>query len=79
MTAKSKLIDPEVAAYRDRDLERCVMFFSDDVIVTDFEGTVLVRGIDELRNYYGPALSRQSGTDGTDSLSDRVGVLRRGS
>jgi hypothetical protein len=54
MTANSELIDAEIGAYRDRDLESFVTFFSDDVIVTDFEGTVLVDGIDELRDYYGP-------------------------
>jgi hypothetical protein len=54
MTTNSELIDAEVTAYRDRDLERFVTFFSDDVIVTDFEGTVLVDGIEGLRNYYGP-------------------------
>jgi hypothetical protein len=54
MSGITELIDSEVAAYRARDLERYLSFFADDVVVTDFEGSVLMRGIDGLRSNYQP-------------------------
>lgn len=54
MSASSDLIDAEVAAYRDRDLERFLSFFASDVVVTDFDGNVLMEGVDGLRESYGP-------------------------
>ena len=54
MSENSELIDNEVDAYRDRDLDRFLRFFAEDVVVTDFEGNVLMRGIDGLRSNYKP-------------------------
>jgi hypothetical protein len=54
MSAITELIDSEVAAYRDRDLDRYLSFFAEDVVVTDFEGNVLMRGIEGLRSNYQP-------------------------
>lgn len=56
MSANSDLIDGEVAAHRDRDLERFLTFFAPDVRVTDFDGNVLMEGLDALRQTYGPLL-----------------------
>jgi hypothetical protein len=54
MSAITELIDSQVAAYRARDLDKYLSFFADDVVVTDFEGSVLMRGIDGLRSNYQP-------------------------
>ena len=54
MSANTDLIDNEVEAYRDRDLDRYLSFFAEDVVVTDFEGNVLMQGIDGLRSNYEP-------------------------
>jgi hypothetical protein len=54
MSANTELIDNEVEAYRDRDLDTFLSFFAEDVAVTDFEGNVLMRGIDGLRSNYEP-------------------------
>jgi uncharacterized protein (TIGR02246 family) len=54
MSAITDLIDSEVAAFRARDLNRYLSFFADDVLVTDFEGNVLMQGIDGLRSNYQP-------------------------
>lgn len=54
MSANSDLIDAEIAAWRDRDLDRYLSFFAPDVIVTDFDGNVLMNGLDALRENYGP-------------------------
>lgn len=54
MSALTALIDLEIEAYRDRDLDSYLSFFAEDVVVTDFEGNVLMRGIDGLRSNYQP-------------------------
>jgi hypothetical protein len=54
MSANTELIDNEIEAYRDRDLDRYLSFFAEDIVVTDFEGNVLMRGIDGLRSNYEP-------------------------
>jgi len=54
MSANSDLIDAELAAWRDRDLERYLSFFASDVVVTDFDGNVLMSGHGALREIYGP-------------------------
>ena len=55
MSYVSDLIDAEVGAYRARDLELFLDFFSHDVVVTDFDGNVLMKGIEGLRENYEPA------------------------
>jgi hypothetical protein len=52
MSEGTDLIDAQLAAYRDRDLGRYVTFFSDDVVIRDAEGHVLVEGIEALRAFY---------------------------
>ena len=52
MSANTELIDNEVEAYRGRDLDRFLSFFAEDVVVTDFEGNGMMRGIDGLRSNY---------------------------
>jgi hypothetical protein len=69
MTANSELIDAEVAAYRDRDLERWLAYFASDVVVTDFDGNVLMKGLDALRETYGQLFS--------DSLNLSVDIRSR--
>ena len=54
MSAITDLIDREVAAYRDRDLDAYLSHFAEDVVVTDFDGNVLMQGIDGLRFNYQP-------------------------
>jgi hypothetical protein len=54
MSEITELIDREVASYRDRDLDGYLSFFAEDVVVTDFEGNLLMRGIEGLRSNYGP-------------------------
>ena len=53
MSSESDLIDAEVAAYRDRDLERFVNYFSPSVKVMDASGRTLMEGAEALRTYYG--------------------------
>ena len=54
MSAITELIDMEVAAYRDRDLDAYLSFFAEDVVVTNFEGKVLMERIEGLRSNYEP-------------------------
>jgi hypothetical protein len=69
VSANSDVIDAEVAAYRDRDLEKYLTFFAVDVVVTDFDGNVLMEGHDALRQTYGPLF--------TDSPSLSVEIRSR--
>jgi len=52
VSSESDLIDAEVAAYRDRDLERFVNYFSPSVKVMDASGRTLIEGAEALRTYY---------------------------
>jgi len=54
VSANTDLIDSEIEAYRARNLDRYLSYFAEDVLVTDFEGNVLMRGIDGLRSNYEP-------------------------
>jgi uncharacterized protein (TIGR02246 family) len=47
-----KLIEAQVAAYRERDLERFLGFYAVDVSIRDFEGNVLMDGVDAMRAQY---------------------------
>jgi hypothetical protein len=49
----AELIDAEVDAYRRRDLEAYLGFFAPHVQVTDFDGTVLMDGVEAMRASYG--------------------------
>jgi uncharacterized protein (TIGR02246 family) len=57
LSAITELIDAEVEAYRARDLDRFLTYFAEDVVVTDFDGHVLMRGDEEMRAFYGPMFS----------------------
>jgi uncharacterized protein (TIGR02246 family) len=54
MSATTELIDAQLEAYRARDLERFLAFFARDVAVTDFEGNVLMQGLEGMRENYAP-------------------------
>lgn len=54
MSSESDLIDAEVAAYKARDVERFLTYFSPDVRLMDASGKVLIEGAETLRKYYGP-------------------------
>jgi hypothetical protein len=63
------VVDRQIAAFRDRDLERFLGFYAAGVKVRDFDGTVLMDGLEAMRGQYGP-LSR-------DSPQLRVEIPRR--
>ncbi|MGC1419439.1 MAG: nuclear transport factor 2 family protein [Acidimicrobiales bacterium] len=54
MSANTELIDAEIEAYRDRNLERYLGFFAEDIVVTDFDGNFLMQGLEGLSDNYGP-------------------------
>lgn len=53
MPDTADLIDAQVAAYRDRHLERFLGFYSADVTVRDLDGNVLMSGVESMREQYG--------------------------
>jgi hypothetical protein len=54
MSDIAALVDAQVAAYRDRQLERFLGFYADDVTVRDLDGNVLMSGLQAMRDQYGP-------------------------
>ena len=48
------VVDRQVKAYNDRDIEAFVACYSNDVTVEDARGGVLMRGHEGLREEYGP-------------------------
>lgn len=53
MSEAGDLVDRQVDAYRDRDLERFLSFYAEDVKIRDFDGTVLMNGHAGMRGMYG--------------------------
>jgi uncharacterized protein (TIGR02246 family) len=54
MSTTTEVIDAQLKAYRARDLEGFLAHFAHDVQVTDFDGNVLMQGIEDLRANYEP-------------------------
>jgi hypothetical protein len=54
MTEPVELVDREIAAFRDRDLESYLSFFAENAQVRDFDGNVLMDGHEGMRGQYGP-------------------------
>ena len=48
------MVDGQIAAFRDRDLERFLGVYATGVKVKDFDGNVLMDGLEAMRGQYGP-------------------------
>jgi len=53
MSEATDVVDRQIAAYRDRDLERFLGFYAADVKIRDFDGHVLMDGLEAIRGRYG--------------------------
>jgi hypothetical protein len=69
MSEATDVVDRQVAAYRGRDLERFLGCYAADVKVRDFDGNVLMDGLEAMRGQYGPLFR--------DSPQLRVDIPRR--
>lgn len=47
-----KMIDDELLAYNSHDVEKFCAFYHKEIIVSRIDGSIVARGIDELRNVY---------------------------
>ena len=54
MSEATDVVDRQITAFRDRDLERFLGFYVADVKVKDFDGNVLMDGLAAMRGQYGP-------------------------
>src|SRR5271165_7019760 len=54
MSAAAELVDRQIAAFRDRDLDGFLSCYADDVKIRDFGGDVLMDGKAAMRGQYGP-------------------------
>jgi hypothetical protein len=69
MSEAADVVDCQVAAYRDRDLERFLGCYAAQVRVRDFDGNVLMDGLEAMRGQYGPLFR--------DSPQLRADITRR--
>jgi hypothetical protein len=53
MTAVTDVIDWQLDADRDRDLDRYVGFYAEDAISTNGAGKIVMSGMADLRDQYG--------------------------
>jgi hypothetical protein len=56
MSEATDVVDRQLAAYRDRDLESFLACYAAHVKVRDFDGNVLMDGREAMRGQYGPLL-----------------------
>ena len=54
MSEATDLVDRQIQAFRDRDLDRFLSFYAEDVKIRDFDGNVLMDGHEGMRGMYGP-------------------------
>jgi hypothetical protein len=54
MSANTDLIDSQIAAYRARNLDEFLSFYSADAVIRDADGNLLMRGEPAMREFYGP-------------------------
>ena len=52
------LVQAAIDAYHDHDLDRCLSFYTPDVVVTDAEGAVIMRGSEEVRGRYAASMAK---------------------
>jgi hypothetical protein len=69
MPDTTEVVDRQLAAARDRDLERFLGCYAADVKIRDFDGNVLMDGPEAMRGWYGPLFR--------DSLQLTVEIPRR--
>ncbi len=69
MSDATEVVDRQIAAFRDRDLERFVGCYAVGVKIRDFGGNVLMDGPEAMRGQYGPLFR--------DSLQLSVEIPRR--
>jgi hypothetical protein len=54
MSDVTDLVDRQIAAFRDRDVDCFLSFYAEDVKIRDFDGSVLMDGHEGMRGMYGP-------------------------
>lgn len=53
MSATTDVIDAQLAAFRDRDLDRYMATYADDAVIRDFRGAVIMASPAVMREMYG--------------------------
>jgi uncharacterized protein (TIGR02246 family) len=54
MSDTTDLVDRQIAAYQERDLDAFLTFYAKDVRIRQFDGSVVADGTDGLRSFYEP-------------------------
>jgi hypothetical protein len=53
MSQSTDVVDAQISAYRNRDLEAYLGYYSPDVVIKDLAGNVVMGGLDVMREQYG--------------------------
>lgn len=53
MSQTTDVVDAQIAAYRDRDLDRFLGYYAPGVVIKDLAGNILMGGLDVMREQYG--------------------------
>jgi|HubBroStandDraft_5_1064220.scaffolds.fasta_scaffold1804703_1 hypothetical protein len=61
MNDPAAVIDGQIAAYRDRDLERFLSYYAADAIILDPDGNPVMTGLAQLRQQYGQSFQANPG------------------
>jgi hypothetical protein len=69
MSEATELVDRQIAAFRDRDLDSFLSCYAEGVKIRDFDGNVLMDGLEAMRGQYEPLFR--------DSLELTVQIPRR--
>lgn len=54
MSDTTDLVDRQIAAYQERDLDAFLTFYAKDVRIRQFDGSIVADGTDGLRSFYEP-------------------------
>jgi hypothetical protein len=71
MSDTTDLVDRQIAAYQERDLDAFLAFYAKDVRIRQFDGTVVADGTDGLHSFYEPLFRDSPGLKSADPAPDR--------
>lgn len=54
-----EIVDAQVDAYLDRDLDAFMAFYSEDAVVAHYRGDLIATGHEEMRELYAPSFENQ--------------------
>ncbi len=72
MSDTTDVVDAQVAAYRDRDLERFLGYYAPGAVIKDITGNIVMGSLDAMREQYGQLFRASPGL--MVSIPSRIAV-----